>query len=161
MNKIIKLILYLITILLEIFIYYIWKKDRLKWTYWDKVFCIFVLCCHIPFYFALYFENRPWLDFLHFTVFLSTLFGILVSNVKILLLILTFIIGLQIQWITINKCILNSEEQNCNQNFGFGKLTSIATLLYSCYLAYKIGKTCKKQKNKKRKNNKIKKPKPF
>ena len=39
-----------------------------------------------------------------------------------------------------NKCILNSDEQNNNTNLGFGKLTSIIALLYTCFLMFKIGK---------------------
>ena len=34
-------------------------------------------------------------------------------------------ICLQIQWLSINKCILNTEEQNHKSNFGYGKITSI------------------------------------
>ena len=157
MSKIIKLCLYLITFIIEIYLYYVWLLEGSSFTFWDKIFCIFVLCCHVPFYFAIYFENRPWIDFLHITVFLSTLFGLVISNKKFLLLLLTFLIALQIQWITINKCILNTEEQNCNQNIGFSKLTDIFTLLYSCYLAYRIGKTSKKKSKKSKKSKKCKK----
>ena len=39
--------------------FYLWRLDGDKWSLWDKSFCIFVICCHIPFYFALYFDNRP------------------------------------------------------------------------------------------------------
>lgn len=140
MEKICKICLFFITVLLEVILFYLWRLHGDKWSLWDKSFVIFVICCHIPFYFALYFDNRPWLDILHFTVFLSILFGFVINDVKLLLLILTFLVGLQIQWICINKCILNTDEQNNNTNFGFGKLTKIASLLYTCYLSFKIGK---------------------
>ena len=140
MDRIHKATLYFITILLEIIIVYAWKLEGDKWNVWDKGFCIFVFCCHIPFYFALFFENRRVLDILHFTVFLSTLFGFFVNSAFLLVLIISFCIGLQVQWTCINKCILNSDEQNISSNFGFGKITTILTLLYTCFLSYRLGR---------------------
>ncbi len=157
MDKIHKRVLFFITVGLEITLYMSWKLYGDKWTSWDKAFCIFVICCHVPFYVALFFEHRPWLDFLHMTVFLSTLFGLFMSSIHLLMIVLVFIVGLQCQWICINKCILNTPEQNEKSNLGYGKITSIATLFYSCYLAYKIGSIMrprKKKTHKKKKNRK-------
>ena len=140
MDKTYKICFFFVAFLLEVVLFYLWRLDGDKWSLWDKSFCIFVICCHIPFYFALYFDNRPWLDILHITIFISTLFGIFINNINLLLLIFIFLIGVQVQWICMNKCILNSDEQNNNTNLGFGKLTSIATLLYTCFLMFKIGK---------------------
>ena len=140
MDRIHKATLYFIAILLEIIIVYAWKKEGDKWNAWDKGFCIFVFLCHIPFYFALFFENRRMLDILHFTVFLSTFFGLVVNSNFLLVLIISFCIGVQIQWTCINKCILNSDEQNISSNFGFGKITTILTLLYTCFLSYRLGR---------------------
>lgn len=163
MDKIHKRVLFFITVSLEIILYMSWKLYGDKWTWWDNAFCIFVICCHAPFYVALFFENRPWLDFLHMTVFLSTLFGFFMSSIHLLMLVLVFILGLQCQWTCINKCILNTPEQNEKSNLGYGKITSIATLFYSCYLAYKIGvstyidKKRKKRKIKSKKKKNVKK----
>lgn len=139
MNNTCTICLFLIAFLMEMLLYYFWRIDGDKWSLWDKTFCIFVLCCHIPFYFAVYFDNRPCLDILHITIFISTLFGLFVKNINLLLLILTFVVGLQFQWTFLNKCILNTDKQNNNTNFGFSKITTIATLLYSCFLSWKIG----------------------
>jgi len=159
MDRIYKTCLYFITVLLEIMIVYAWKQEGDKWNAWDKGFCIFVFCCHIPFYFALFFENRRMLDILHFTVFLSTLFGFFVNSYFLLLLIISFCIGIQVQWTCINKCILNSDEQNISSNFGFGKITTISTLLYTCFLSYRLGiiKTCGMKKRGIKKKRSIKK----
>ena len=142
MEKKYKICLFFFTFLIEIILFTLWQLDGDKWTLVDKSFVIFVICCHIPFYFALYFEHRPSLDILHYTIFLSVLFGFVINNINLLLLILTFLIGLQIQWILINRCILNTDEQTNKSIFGFGnpKLTTFATLLYSCFLSFKIGK---------------------
>ncbi len=148
MDRIYKISLFLITILLEIAIGYAFKLEGDTWNTWDKGFCIFVFCCHIPFYFALFFENRKMLDILHFTVFLSTLFGLFVNSYFLLLLIISFCIGIQMQWTCINKCILNSDDQNIRSNFGFGKITTILTLLYTCFLSYRLGIMIKRDNKK-------------
>jgi len=142
MEKKYKICLFFFTFLIEIILFTLWRFDGNKWSLFDKSFVIFVICCHIPFYFALYFEHRPTLDILHYTIFLSVLFGFLINDVKLLLLILTFLIGLQMQWIWLNKCILNTYKQNNRDTVGFGnpKLTNFATILYSCFLSFKIGK---------------------
>jgi hypothetical protein len=90
---------------------------------------------------------------MHFTVFLSTLFGFFVNSAFLLVLIISFCIGLQVQWTCINKCILNSDEQNISSNFGFGKITTILTLLYTCFLSYRLGR----MKNTESKNTESKK----
>ena len=66
--------------------------------------------------------------------------GFIVNHKYLLSFILVFLICLQIQWMSINKCILNTDEQNDKSNFGYGKITSILTLLYTCYISIKIGK---------------------
>jgi hypothetical protein len=137
MDRTYKSTLYFIAILMEIIIIYIYKLEGGKWNGYDKGFCIFVFFCHLPFYFAVFFENRRMLDILHITIFLSTLFGFFVNSNFLLILIISFCIGLQVQWTCINKCILNSDEQS--SNFGFGKLTAILIMLYTCFLSYRLG----------------------
>ena len=143
MNKDIKFILYLVTIFLDFSIYFIWKIDGTYFTIGDIIFSSSVVSCHLPFYYALYFDNRKILDVLHVSIFVCNGLGIFVSNIKLLIMVLVFILGIQIQWITVNKCILNTDEQNQLQNFGFGKITYIVSLLYSCYLSYKLGRIVK------------------
>ena len=139
MDRTYKSTLYFIAILMEIIIIYIYKLEGGKWNEYDKGFCIFVFFCHLPFYFAVFFENRRMLDILHITIFLSTLFGFFVNSNFLLVLIISFCIGVQIQWTCINKCILNNDEQNISTNFGFGKITTILTLLYTCFLFSRLG----------------------
>ncbi len=154
MEKTHKISLFFITLSVDILLYYFWFLEGNKWVLWDKRFALFVLCCHILFYFALYFENRPWLDFLHITVIICPLFGFFMSNIKLLFLILSFILGLQVQWLSINKCILNTEQQNNNNHKSYlGKIISILTIFYSCILSYKIGVLQENTKTKKKKKS--------
>ena len=152
MEKIHKRALFLITITVDIILYYCWSLEGCKWAVWEKRFALFVLSCHSLFYFALYYENRPWLDVLHFTVLICPLFGFFISNIKLLSLILSFMLGLQVQWLTIDKCILNTDEQNNHNHKSYlGKIISILTIFYSCILSYKIGALQTNVKNKKKK----------
>lgn len=154
MEKTHKISLFLITLSLDILLYYFWFLEGNKWVLWDKRFALFVLCCHTLFYVALYFENRPWLDFLHITVIICPLFGFFMSNIKLIFLILSFMLGLQVQWLTIDKCILNTEDQNNNNHKSYlGKIISILTIFYSCILSYKIGVLQENTKTKKKKKS--------
>lgn len=140
MNKTEKKALFLITILLDIIILILWSNFNKEFSSCDKLFIYFVLIAHFFFYISLYFEHRPTLDILHVSIVISCLMGFIVKHKHLLSFILVFLICLQIQWLSINKCILNTEEQNHKSNFGYGKITSILTLLYTCYISLKIGK---------------------
>jgi uncharacterized membrane protein len=133
------LCLFAITLLIEVVITYIWTIDGHNWTMWEKAFCFFVFVCHVIFYVTLYYENRQWLDVMHVAVFVSTLFGVFLQSVPLLVLLLCLCVGIQLQWLFMNVCIMNSDEQNTNTNYGFSKLTAGFFLLYTCYLSFKIG----------------------
>ena len=140
MNKTEKKALFLITILLDIIILILWSNFNKEFSSCDNFFIYFVLTAHFFFYISLYFEHRPTLDILHVSIVISCLMGFIVKHKYLLSFILVFLICLQIQWLSINKCILNTDEQNHKSNFGYGKITSILTLLYTCYISHKIGK---------------------
>lgn len=128
----------LITIFIELSIIYSYYYCYDTWNIYDKLFSIFVLLCHIPFYYTLISDDHSLLNLLHCSIFVSLLFGFFVENIYILGIIFIFVIGLQIQWFTLNKCILNTDYQNKHFNFGFSIVTNFLTLLYSYYLFHKI-----------------------
>ena len=139
MNQKYKILLFLITILIDLFVIGLWYFKNDDFTFWDKFFSVFIFCSHIPFYIALLTENRLLLDFLHFMMFLCMLFVFVIENIGLIFLSLLFVLGLQIQWNLFNVCILNSEQQNIDRNFGYSKITSISALFYTCYVCFKLG----------------------
>jgi len=139
MDKEYKLILFCITILMDLFIIHRSLYYGNKWMIYDILFFQFLICCHSIFYLALIWEDRELLDMLHLSVLIATLFGFYIQDTGLLSFLIIFIIGVQIQWIYTKKCILNSDEQNNNINETFSYLSSSVALLYSCYLSYKLG----------------------
>ena len=140
MNKTDRKALFIVTIILDLILLILWLKFSKEFTNYDKIFVYFVVVSHFLFYISLYFEHRPTLDILHIFVSLSCIMGIIVKHKYLLYLILLFLLFLQIQWLSIKKCMLNTDEQNKKFNLGYGKFTSILTLLYTCYISFKIGK---------------------
>lgn len=110
-----------------------------KWLVYDILFFQFLICCHSIFYLALIWEDRELLDILHLSVLIATLFGFFIQDTGLLIFLIIFIIGVQIQWICTKKCILNSDKQNNNVNETFAQFASTVSLLYSCYLSYRLG----------------------
>ena len=66
-------------------------------------------------------------------------FGVFIENVYLLSIILLFSIGLQFQWIILNKCLLNTEKQNEKNTYGYSVFTSCITILHSTFISYKLG----------------------
>ena len=143
MNKTDRKALFIVTIILDLILLILWSKFSKEFTNYDKIFVYFVVITHLFFYISLYYEHRPTLDILHISVAISCIMGVIVKHKYLLYLILLFLLFLQIQWLSINKCMLHTDEQNKNSNLGYGKITSIITLLYTCYISFKLGKNKK------------------
>ena len=139
MNQNYKLSLFCITMLMDTYIIHRSLYYGRKWLFYDILFFQFLICCHSIFYLALIWEDRELLDILHFFVPITTLFGFYIQDIGLLIFLIIFTIGVQIQWICTKKCILNSDKQNNNINETFAQFSSTVSLLYSCYLSYRLG----------------------
>jgi hypothetical protein len=139
MEQTYKLSLFCITMLIDTYIIHRSLYYGNKWLVYDILFFQFLICCHSIFYLALIWEDRELLDILHLSVLIATLFGFFIQDTGLLIFLIIFIIGVQIQWICTKKCILNSDKQNDNVNETFAQLSSTVSLLYSCYLSYRLG----------------------
>ena len=139
MDQTYKLSLFCITMLIDTYIIHRSLYYGNKWLVYDILFFQFLICCHSIFYLALIWEDRELLDILHLSVLIATLFGFFIQDTGLLIFLIIFIIGVQIQWICTKKCILNSDKQNDNVNETFAHLSSTVSLLYSCYLSYRLG----------------------
>jgi hypothetical protein len=139
MDQTYKLSLFCITMLIDTYIIHRSLYYGNKWLVYDILFFQFLICCHSIFYLALIWEDRELLDILHLSVLIATLFGFFIQDTGLLIFLIIFIIGVQIQWICTKKCILNSDKQNNNVNETFAQFVSTLSLLYSCYLSYRLG----------------------
>jgi hypothetical protein len=139
MDQTYKLSLFCITMLIDTYIIHRSLYYGNKWLVYDILFFQFLICCHSIFYLALIWEDRELLDILHLSVLIATLFGFFIQDTGLLIFLIIFIIGVQIQWICTKKCILNSDKQNNNVNETFAQFASTVSLLYSCYLSYRLG----------------------
>ena len=139
MDQTYKLSLFCITMLMDTYIIHRSLYYGRKWLFYDILFFQFLICCHSIFYLALIWEDRELLDILHFIVLMTTLFGFYIQDIGLLIFLIIFTVGVQIQWICTKKCILNSDKQNNNINETFAQFSSTVSLLYSCYLSYRLG----------------------
>jgi len=140
MNTNYRIGLFLVLLVLDAIIIYLWTSDSHTWGIWERNFCTFSLVTHSLLYIALYYEDRKWLDILHVAVVISVLYGFIIQNIPLLTIMLCFCVGVQIQWVCMNICVLNSDAQNANTRYGVNKLIVIFTLLYTCYLSFKLGR---------------------
>ena len=104
----------------------------------EYIFLCSIILIHSLFYYCLYYDKTLLLRILHYTIAILLAFGFFTINIYILILILVFTLALQLQWIFTNKCLLNIITKVDN-NLIFAYITKTITLLYTCYLSFKIG----------------------
>lgn len=140
MNPREKNMLYLWTFVTDILLLYIFLNNLGTWEIFEYTFLYLVFITHILFYISLYFEFIIVLDFLHVFVFILIGFGVVIKNVYLIFIILIFSAMLQIQWICLDKCLINSVSGYDKINYGFSKIIRTIVMLYTCYLSYILGK---------------------
>lgn len=135
MNLIDKLKLFILTIVTDVSLFYIYLF--LINTSFDKYWLILTFIVHVNFYIGIVFNLRLLLDFLHLFVFLLPFLTLFLLNWYLKLVSLIFVLSIQILWINEERCILN--EPDTDIGFGFGKLINIATLFLGTILSYQLG----------------------
>ena len=115
----------------------LWIVSTFTLNLFDYLFIGFVFFCHICFYWALFYDMLIWLDYLHYSIFLSLFASLLLQNKWLLSICLFLITVIQLLWIQEERCILNDPQ--CSNTFGYGKELWHVTLLYSIILSAKIG----------------------
>jgi len=121
--------LYVITFLLDSGLIYLCTKKMLPQI--DKLWCYSTLLIHSSFYYALYKNNRPILDKLHYWVFLLPVLSTFTKTIYPKILSLFLLLLIQFLWVIENKCILNED----GQTLGFGGITSISTVTLNTILS--------------------------
>lgn len=127
-----KIILTIITILMDIFFIYTLCNQELN--IYDKVFTTSILVIHSIFLYCLWNYNKKLLDILHASVFIYLLCSIFLKNKVIIGISLCLILFIQLMWIIMDKCILNEE----NETWGYGNELAIGSFLLTILLIYKI-----------------------
>ena len=126
--------LYIITFIIDLFLIYILLKFDLYFL--DNIFIISLIFIHFVFYYAIYSYNKPIIDCLHYFVFLYPFLSLFTMNIYIKIISLLLLFVIQLLWILENRCILNNKDDD----FGFGDMPSIYTLILTILLSIKIGK---------------------
>lgn len=128
-----KIKLFLITILLDLFLFFAIIKYTISTTGILWIASVFV--CHLLFYIALYNENRSILNILHYFIFILPSFAIFINNIYIRIISLLLLILIQILWIREKRCILNEDDYK----FGYGNELNYYLVVYTPILALSIG----------------------
>jgi hypothetical protein len=105
-----KIIIYMITFLIDYIIISIKNNDKLN--HYDKLYCQSILLCHLVFYIALFFNKRNLLDICHIIMALSILLSIFIINKKLIKLVICFIFVLNLMWIIFDRCILDEDNKD-------------------------------------------------
>jgi len=129
-----KIILYILTFLIDLLLYFIQLFSHLNSV--DSLFISLVFVSHFYFYIGLYFNLSLLLTILHVYIFLFILFSVFVSNVGIKLIVLMLCISIQVLWNLKNKCILNDYDEI--KEFGYGDIISICTFIITFILFVQI-----------------------
>lgn len=124
-----------ITLILDIALLYVVAVSSLN--LFDSLFVIFVFICHTLFYLSIYYNAYLWLDYLHYSIFLSLFISFLLQNKWLLSICLFLLTVIQVLWIQEERCILLNDDSLIT--FGYGKELWYATLLYSIFVSAKIG----------------------
>ena len=103
----------------------------------DSFFVYFVFLCHICFYWALFYDMTSWLEYLHYSIFLSLSVSLFLQNKWLQSICLFLLTTIQVLWIQEERCILNDPDNS--EKFGYGKEIWYVTFLYSIILSAKLG----------------------
>jgi len=110
MNSNKKIVLYILTLFLDILLIWILLNEKLN--NYDTIFIFTALFVHLSFYIGLFFNNRTLLDICHVMLTIAIICSIFIKNKMLLSLLLLLLILIHIIWICFNECILNTKEQN-------------------------------------------------
>ena len=133
--------LYGILSLLDILLLTILYRQYKQLSKFDKVYILCILVSHIILFLSLWNQWCTIIDILHYFLFLSIVLAIFIQNKYLQLLVLLLVILIQVLWIYKGRCIMNTNDDE-NQNFwGFSNELTIGTLVYTVILSIKFGRS--------------------
>ena len=124
--------LILITVILDIFLLLLYFDTTTRLNNFDKNFIRSMGFIHLLLYWTLYNNDRySILYYLHLTLIISILFGMVLENMPLKFAILALLSLIQILWVLENKCIMGK--------FGYNKILTISTIIYYGLLSLRVG----------------------
>jgi hypothetical protein len=125
--------LFMVTIILDLLLLTIFFLNKL--FLFDKIWVITVILSHILFYYSLHTQNKPFLEILHYLVFILPFLVLFANNIYLKVISLFLVILIQFLWIYEERCILNEK----GETFGYGKEISYAIIILTVLLSLNIG----------------------
>jgi hypothetical protein len=130
MNNIEKNIAAIITIVIDISLIYILLKQNLN--RFDYSFILAILFLHFFFVISLITQYRPIIDLCHWGLMISLGLSIFIKNKFLLIHPFLLLLLLPILWSIFGKCIINTDEQNNNEEFFYD---TVGLTLTQCLFA--------------------------
>ena len=128
-----KMKIFLLTLLSDIIYFMVMISQSLN--YYDFLLTLSVIIIHIIFYYNLIYKyNKDVIDIIHYFIPINVILSLGYQNKILIFISLVLITFIQIMWIIENRCILNEKQDT----WGYGKITSIGTLIITILLAYKL-----------------------
>ena len=140
-----KNIVYTLSLLLQIFIGYVFFTEKLN--FFDKIASLIILIFNPIFFGALMMNMSSIVELLHILITILPLFSIYLENAKLVFVALLFLVIQQILIKIFRKCILRKEEKHIIKipNIQIiDQIVSYLFLLYTILLSYKLGRISKK-----------------
>lgn len=114
----------------------------------ERCAAYFTICTKVVLIYALYVDNRRFIDIAHYNIGVCFMLSILCTNVWLLSIGLVCILFVQIQWLCLSKCILATKaDVNLMTLFGMGYIPIFGAMFITIALAYKIGYSSAKMTN--------------
>ena len=141
LNKNDKQLLFLITIILDIYLLLLYFDDTHRLLPRDKSYIKIILIIHGFFYFVLYNNFNDFLPLLHLSMMILLMYGLISESIQIQFAILGLVTVIQILWVYKEKCIMMPRKKSnpTNQNLGFNRHFSTFTILYTIVLSLRLG----------------------
>ncbi len=133
--------LYGILCVLEISLLTILLLQYEQLSRFDVVFIVSALVSHVILFISLWNQWCSIINILHFFLFFSIVLAIFIQNRYLQLLVILLVIFIQVMWIYKGRCIMNTNDDE-NQNFwGFSNELTVVTLVYTVILSIKFGRS--------------------
>lgn len=130
-----KLILYSLTIFIDICLLLVLLDNTNTLEHVDRIFIYSMFVTHLLLYYCLYYNNYKYVSFLQIILVLSLCFGYFLESIHIQFLILALLTFIKILWITEKKCISNTKK-------GFYTMQNVLTIgiiFYYGLLSLRVG----------------------
>lgn len=133
-----KFLLYLITIIIDLFLLFLLLDDTHRLVSRDQNYIYIIFSIHLFFYYILWFEKYSFLTIAHLLMMVSLLYGLVAESIQIQFILLGLLLTIQILWIYKKKCIMLLPMKN-NQKSGYNNEFQVLSYIYTVLFSLRIG----------------------